>query len=68
MSMQSPIAYLRRGAGEWNRWREENPTVLPDLRAADLSGLRLERAQLTDAVLTGANLTRAVLRQASTLR
>lgn len=65
---------LRQGPGEWNGWRRNNPNVVPDLGATDLSGLVLDRANLDDAVLfeavlanasfVGASLRRAVLQGA----
>ena len=41
MAKQEHLAILKKGVGTWNRWREENPEVLPDLgNAEDLQGGR----------------------------
>lgn len=50
----------------WNRWREENPEVNPDLYKADLvrvnlAGANLKKANLRNANLRGASLTGADL-------
>ena len=65
---------LRQGPGDWNRWRRNNPHIVPNFDAADLSGLVLDGANLEDAVLfeavlanasfIGASLRRAVLQGA----
>jgi uncharacterized protein YjbI with pentapeptide repeats len=48
----------------WNRWRQENPDVQPDLVEADLSEADLSRADLSEADLIGANLRGAYLGEA----
>lgn len=50
--------YLSR---DWNRWRQENPDVVPDLSNADLRGVDREEINLCEANLIGANLTDAYL-------
>ena len=77
------IDILKSGVRDWNKWREENTTVTPDLRGADLHGACLERADLTranlhgailegarlmDATLLGANLWKAYFRKADLTR
>jgi len=59
----------------WNRWREQNPEVRPDLRranlanrdlaGANLSNADLDYAQLTSVSLIGANLNGADLQWAN---
>jgi len=61
MANQEHLAILRRGATIWNRWRQRNPGVKPDLKEADLSGENLSRANLSGANLSGANLSGANL-------
>jgi hypothetical protein len=56
------------GIETWNRWRKDNPSLLPDLRGAALSNLQLRGAQLHDAILAGANLSFADLRGADLSR
>jgi hypothetical protein len=55
------LKILKQGLGVWNRWREENPNVRPNLRGADLRGVALDRASLCWADLRGADLDRANL-------
>jgi hypothetical protein len=62
---------LELGVTAWNQWRDDNPTVIPDLRGADLqdkklSGINLQHANLNDAnlflaTLDDANFTNAKL-------
>jgi len=35
------IEILKDGIETWNKWRQENPTVTPDLRGANLWGANL---------------------------
>jgi uncharacterized protein YjbI with pentapeptide repeats len=68
------LAVLKRGTPEWNRWRKDNPSVVPDfgechldgvqLRGANLTGAGFELAYLGHADLSGADLTDANFRQA----
>jgi len=63
-----------KGPEIWNRWREQNPEIEPDLgganlrnvdlTGANLSGAYLSKADLRDANLTGANLSGAHLGRA----
>jgi uncharacterized protein YjbI with pentapeptide repeats len=64
MANAEHVAILKKGVDAWNAWRKENPDILPDLSAADLSGARLSRADLSEADLSGARLIRADLFQA----
>ena len=59
---------IRREVEEWNRWREENPGVKPDLKGADLRGIWLRSANLRDTDLSGADLSEANLYEASLAR
>jgi hypothetical protein len=63
---QSEIAAL--GAETWNRWRGENPLLLPDLRGAALRNQHLRGARFNDAILAGADLSFADLREADLSR
>src|SRR6516165_380818 len=75
MANSEHLAHLRRGVENWNKWREENPNIAPDLSDAHLeqaklikaylSWANLRRAILTRATLNGANLARANLRGAN---
>lgn len=61
MANSEHVAMLRDGATGWNRWREVNPAVPPNLRSADLSGADLEGYDLSGALLTESYLTHAKL-------
>src|SRR4051812_26640338 len=56
MADEEHVALLKRGVDIWNKWREENPDVLPNLTRADLNDADLTRANLTEANLSGAKL------------
>jgi hypothetical protein len=64
MANDSHLSVLKRGVEAWNQWREQNPSVKPDLsdaklREADLRGANLRGSILVRADLRGANLSRA---------
>ena len=62
------LAILRQGVETWNKWREENRTIQPDLIGADLRGADLSGANLKDANLFNANLQGADLRWAHLIK
>jgi hypothetical protein len=64
MANEEHLNILKQGVEAWNRWREENPTVWPDLSKTDLRRTNLSGANLSRANLGGANLFGADLRQA----
>jgi len=69
MANEEHLKILEQGVEQWNKWREENESIKPDLQVADLSGANLSRANLRranlgDANLIGANLDDANLRRA----
>lgn len=55
---------LKKGVEHWNKWREENPLISPDLRKASLLGANLREADLSKANLHKANLRGANLSKA----
>jgi len=57
MADNNQIAILSQGVEAWDRWREENPDVLIDLKNAKLMHMNLENANLAKADLKGANLS-----------
>ena len=75
MANEEHLLILKQGVEVWNRWREQNPTVAPDLSGAELIDVDLRRANLTranlcdanldEADLDGANLTGAQLKRAN---
>jgi hypothetical protein len=52
MANKEHLAILKQGVEEWNKWREGNPEVRPDLR-----GIRLRNAKLSGARLNGSDLS-----------
>lgn len=58
------LRILRQGVSAWNRWREDNPGVRPDLREADLHGASLNAANLIEADLEEARLSTTYLIEA----
>ena len=64
MANTDHINMLKQGSEIWNRWREENNSIQPDLTGAELTGWPLAVANLTEANLTGAKLIRANLNSA----
>ena len=71
------LEILKKGVHAWNRWRNENPAVIPDLQDANLegpeypimNGINLSRAEMKRAFaqfryISGANLTGASLVEA----
>ena len=66
MANQQHVAILKQGTPAWNTWRQQNPTVTPDLskgnlRGADLSETDLSRADLSETDLSKADLSEADL-------
>lgn len=61
MANKEHLAILNQGVEVWNKWREENPGIIPDLRDADLHGVHLQRANLHLANLFKSNLSKANL-------
>jgi hypothetical protein len=58
------LEVLRHGVDVWNAWRTKNPSIIPDLSGANLSGANLIEAFLSRADLGGATLSGAFLRRA----
>ena len=66
MANDEHVEILRKGALVWNKWREGNPQLRPDLSEAnlsdaDLSGAHLFGADIWGVVLNEANLSGADL-------
>lgn len=59
MANRKHLNILKEGVEVWNKWREENPDIRPDL-----SGAKLTRADLIGANLRKADLIEANLRSA----
>jgi uncharacterized protein YjbI with pentapeptide repeats len=73
MADKAHLKVLLEGVPAWNTWREEEPTIQPDLEGADLedkhlSDVDLHAADLSEARLGWATLARANLRGAILVR
>ncbi len=68
MANQEHLIKLNEGVESWNQWREENPSIIPDLSQASLKGMNLLGANLSNANLIGTNLTNAFLKGANLSR
>jgi uncharacterized protein YjbI with pentapeptide repeats len=64
MANDEHVAILKKGAAAWNKWRDENPDIRPDLSGANLREAHLFKANLGGANLTEAHLSRAHLSEA----
>lgn len=64
MANEEHVKILKQGVDAWNKWRQENPGILPDLSRADLSGAHLSFARLTDVLLHDADFSGAQLNSA----
>lgn len=64
MAKKEHLKILTQGVEEWNKWREKNPRIFPNLRNANLSGMNLLKADLSGANLVNANLSDAKLSEA----
>jgi hypothetical protein len=61
MANDEHVAILKKGVAAWNKWRDENPDIRPDLSNANLKGADLGEANLINAALSNANLVEADL-------
>jgi len=59
------VDLLQSGVENWNKWRKENTTVIPNLDSSRLAGAYLEGVNLQKASLRGAHLDSADLRGAN---
>lgn len=64
MANEEHLTILKQGVEVWNRWREENRGVRPDLRGADLREADLREADLSETDLSWANMRGAYFRGA----
>jgi uncharacterized protein YjbI with pentapeptide repeats len=65
MADPNHLNILMQGADTWNKWREVNPNVEPDLRDSDLSGKDLREFNFYNTNLSGSNLTGVDFRDAN---
>jgi len=64
MANPEHLKILKQGVKAWNKWREENLKIIPDLSNADLGGLNLAGANLNSTNLSGVDLSGVRLREA----
>jgi uncharacterized protein YjbI with pentapeptide repeats len=64
MANQRHLHLVEQGVETWNQWRLEHPTIVPDLRKANLEGRVLKGIQLGSADLREAFLLEADLEDA----
>ena len=67
MANQLHLDILLQGVKAWNRWREQNPGISPDLSRADLIGMVLPGVNLAGVNLQGANLRETIFEDANFL-
>ncbi len=58
------VEILKQGVEVWNKWREENPDIEPNLCMTSLLGLNLSSANLSRLNLMQTNFEGAILREA----
>lgn len=57
MANDQHLEKLRRGVDSWNRWRDKNHLIIPDLSAIDVADGTLININFHNANLSGANLS-----------
>ena len=70
MANAEHVNILKQGVEVWNKWRDDNPEIIPSLSGADLHKVDLPKAvlfgvDLAEANLVGADLLGADLRRAN---
>jgi beta-lactamase regulating signal transducer with metallopeptidase domain/uncharacterized protein YjbI with pentapeptide repeats len=55
---------LSKGTENWNKWRESNSQILPDLSEINIKGLSLQHANLTNLSLSDGNIDNSDFRKA----
>lgn len=49
MANSEHLKIIKQGPGAWNKWREENPDIIPDLAWANMIGMNLQGIDLKKA-------------------
>ncbi len=68
MPNQTHLEMINQGVEAWNKWREENPEIEPDLSDVDFSNLKLNNANLSDTDFRRSNLRNTDFRGANLVR
>ena len=53
MANDEHVAILKQGVAAWNKWREQNPDIPPDLGGANFRGANLRGTDLSGANSAG---------------
>lgn len=61
MANPEHLKILEQGVEAWNKWRKENPDSIPNLKKANLQGVKLKKIDLKGANLREANFREADL-------
>ena len=61
MANEKHVSMLKQDVAAWNKWREDNREISPNLSSANLNGANLSRADLAHATLVHADLDGANL-------
>lgn len=61
MADKQHLELLKNGVDAWNKWREENPDIQPDLSNRDLTKRDLRKVNLCKAKLDSTNLAESAL-------
>jgi len=64
MANTEHLKILKSGVEDWNKWREGNENIEPDLSGVNLSGANLSEANLSKAEISGSDLYGANLSKA----
>jgi uncharacterized protein YjbI with pentapeptide repeats len=65
MANSEHLTILKQGVEVWNRWREDNPQIKPDLRGAKLRDQHLEEGNFSRTDIRGTDFTNAQLEKAN---
>jgi hypothetical protein len=65
MANNEHVALLKQGVDAWNKWRDENSDIRPDLRGANLHMANLGGANLSGAILRYAQFSLADICEAN---
>jgi uncharacterized protein YjbI with pentapeptide repeats len=65
MANPEHLEILKQGVEVWNKWREDNPSIIPDLIEADLENQILDGFNFETANLMGSNLFLADFQEAN---
>jgi hypothetical protein len=60
MANEEHVALLNQRVEVWNKWREKNSDIVPNLQGADLSGVKIVNANLRSVNLISVILARAL--------